>query len=291
MQNIKSLLFLFIVTLILSCKSETGDFTTTNGYKYVIHKRGTGNTAKVGDNIFYAMTIKLDSQVVQEINDPTNYPSLKLDEKMKAEKSQLHFFEMFSNVKKGDSLTMYIPVDSLPKGNPMMDGKKMITYAITIKDVLDSVSMAKKMEVEKAKQKAKMEESQKRIPEVKASLDASLAQYKAKSLKFETTSSGLKYVVHSKGNGPIAKQNDMVSVDYYGVLTDGTLFDNSYDRGQPYSFPVGVGQVIKGWDEAMMMLPKGTKATLFVPSNLGYGEQASGPIPPNSELVFYIEIM
>ena len=84
--------------------------------------------------------------------------------------------------------------------------------------------------------------------------------------------------------------NKTVSVNYYGALTDGTVFDNSFERGAPLVFPVGVGQVISGWDEGLMLLNEGSKATFFIPANLGYGENATGSIPANSELIFYVEL-
>ena len=69
------------------------------------------------------------------------------------------------------------------------------------------------------------------------------------------------------------------------------MFDNSFSRGEPFVFPLGAGQVIKGWDEGLALLPKGTKATLFIPYELGYGETGSPPsIPPRSELIFYVEV-
>jgi len=83
----------------------------------------------------------------------------------------------------------------------------------------------------------------------------------------------------------------MVGVNYYGTLMDGTRFDDSWSRGQDFSFPVGQSQVIKGWDEGVLNFPVGTKATLFIPYALAYGEAGSPPtIPAKSDLVFYIEV-
>ena len=82
-----------------------------------------------------------------------------------------------------------------------------------------------------------------------------------------------------------------VEVNYFGVLADGTPFDNSFKRGQTFTFPLGAGRVIPGWDEGIAMLNVGSKATLFVPYELGYGEAGSPPnIPPKAELIFYVEL-
>ncbi len=106
-----------------------------------------------------------------------------------------------------------------------------------------------------------------------------------------TTTSGLKYKIIQKGTGAQPKQGDRVSVHYVGTLTDGTKFDSSRDRGQPFSFAIGTGQVIKGWDEGIALLHVGDKAILTIPPDLGYGAQAAGSIPANSTLIFEVELM
>ena len=108
---------------------------------------------------------------------------------------------------------------------------------------------------------------------------------------FKTTESGLQYLIHSKGNGPKAKAGDKVTVHYVGKLMDDTEFDQSYKRGQPFSFTLGQGQVIKGWDEGIALLNEGDSATFIIPAELGYGAQAAGSIPPNSVLNFTVKLM
>jgi len=107
-----------------------------------------------------------------------------------------------------------------------------------------------------------------------------------------TTASGLQYTEIVAGNGPAAQPGDIVSVHYTGKLTDGTKFDSSVDRGQPFQFPLGAGRVIKGWDEGIALMKKGGKATLTIPPELGYGARgAGGVIPPNATLVFDVELV
>ncbi len=114
----------------------------------------------------------------------------------------------------------------------------------------------------------------------------------AKELNKEyTTASGLKYKIIQKGNGAKAEAGANVSVHYVGTLTNGTKFDSSRDRGQPFSFKLGRGQVIKGWDEGIALLQVGDKAILTIPAELGYGERQAGSIPSNSTLVFEVELM
>lgn len=106
------------------------------------------------------------------------------------------------------------------------------------------------------------------------------------------TASGLEYIDTKEGTGAIPKTGQNVSVHYTGTLKDGTKFDSSVDRGQPFSFTIGVGQVIKGWDEGVATMKVGGKRRLIIPSNLGYGERGAGNvIPPNSELHFDVELL
>ena len=109
----------------------------------------------------------------------------------------------------------------------------------------------------------------------------------------EKTESGLKYKISKKGSGPNAKKDDLLSVHYSLQLVDGSEIDSSFTRGNPIEFTCGVGQVIKGWDEAMQLLNKGSKAILVIPSELGYGAigAGNGVIPPNATLIFDVELV
>tara|TARA_R110001583_G_scaffold50850_7_gene158699 strand:+ start:4127 stop:5059 length:933 start_codon:yes stop_codon:yes gene_type:complete len=109
---------------------------------------------------------------------------------------------------------------------------------------------------------------------------------------YNETPSGLRYKVLQEGNGKQATKGSEVSVHYKGQLTDGSVFDSSYQRKQPIEFKVGIGQVIAGWDEGLLLLKVGDKARFVIPSNLGYGSQgAGGVIPPDATLIFDVELM
>ena len=110
--------------------------------------------------------------------------------------------------------------------------------------------------------------------------------------QFTVTASGLKYVDLAEGSGTAAKAGDQVVVHYTGWLTDGTKFDSSLDRDEPFVFPLGNGQVIPGWDEGVAGMKPGGKRQLQIPSDLAYGARgAGGVIPPNATLVFEVELL
>jgi peptidylprolyl isomerase len=109
--------------------------------------------------------------------------------------------------------------------------------------------------------------------------------------KVITTDSGLKYIDQKEGSGEAAKAGDKVHVHYTGWLKDGKKFDSSRDRGQPFQFELGAGRVIKGWDEGIAGLKVGGKRKLMIPPQLAYGNRKVGPIPPNSELIFEVELV
>lgn len=116
--------------------------------------------------------------------------------------------------------------------------------------------------------------------------------FEAKKAQAKEDPSGLKILIEKEGQGRKPKAGEFVQVHYTGYLPDGTKFDSSVDRGQPIGFKVGTGRVIAGWDKGIMQLNKGTKAILFIPPYLGYGERgAGGVIPPNSDLIFEVELV
>ena len=108
----------------------------------------------------------------------------------------------------------------------------------------------------------------------------------------KTTASGLQYLVVTEGSDASAakpKETDTVRVHYHGTLTDGTVFDSSVERNEPISFPLN--GVIPGWTEGLQLMKVGDKYRFFIPSELGYGENGAGPIPPNSTLIFDVELL
>jgi FKBP-type peptidyl-prolyl cis-trans isomerase len=118
------------------------------------------------------------------------------------------------------------------------------------------------------------------------------SDFKVDSAALTKTASGLQYQEVTAGSGAEARDGQVAVVHYTGWLTDGTKFDSSRDRGEPFSFPIGAGQVIPGWDEGVAGMKIGGRRKLVIPANLGYGDMGAPPvIPPGATLVFDVELL
>jgi len=191
---------------------------------------------------------------------------------------------------KGDSAEFIVSADSfflksmqyneLPKG--FKPGDK-VRALFKIKDIMP----AKEVEAERKKQ---MEEQAARMKEMEEKEKPQLEKYISDNkIKAQPTASGLYYIETKKGSGPSPKETDMVKVHYTGKLLDGTVFDSSEGR-EPAEF--ALNQVIPGWTEGLQLMKKGGKATLILPSSIGYGPRGAGQqIPPYSPLVFDVELL
>lgn len=160
-----------------------------------------------------------------------------------------------------------------------------LVYNVEIIDVMSKAEFEK----EQAEEKQKQEQMK---AQAKADEKVKLEKYlKDNNVTQKPTASGLYFIEKTKGTGAKAEPGKTVRVHYTGRLLDGTKFDSSVDRNEPFEFMLGQGQVIPGWDEGIGMLQVGGKATLIIPSELGYGEQDMGVIPPYSPLVFDVELI
>lgn len=187
---------------------------------------------------------------------------------------------------------------------PWLDGKHTVFGSVVEgQDVVDAIKQGDKIEkLEIIRQGVSAEkfnavEEFRSFNGAKAEREAAAKKQQEEMLGelsqgFEKTSSGLRYKIEEKGNGPKAEKGQTVSVHYKGMLPDGSVFDSSYTRNQPIDFKLGKGQVISGWDEGIQLLNVGDKARFVIPSHLAYGERgAGGVIPPNATLIFDVELV
>jgi FKBP-type peptidyl-prolyl cis-trans isomerase FkpA len=269
------------ITIFQSCGD--GFKTSDDGLKYKIHTKNEGEKIKEGDYVTLQMVYRTDSDSVLFDTYKMGQP-VKLQVGVPTFKGDLMHGLMLLTEK--DSATFMINADSLFEKTFHFDRPKFIAAGSLLKF---------EVKVDKVIPKEKMEEEMKAATEKQAQMEKqNIEKYIAdKKLTLQTTGSGLMYTIIKEGKGEKPVAGDTVVVHYEGRLLNGNKFDSSYDIKKPFEFPVGQGAVIKGWDEALLLLNKGSKATLVVPSHLGYGQQevGGGVIPAYSTLVFDVELV
>lgn len=288
----KILSLISIVSVLQSCDNNPypGFETSEGGLAYKIYKKDPANTQtpKEGDLVY--MECKYEAEDTVFFDSFKSENMLTLQYPTCSYKGSID--ECIGKMTKGDSALMWTSADSffvsvlhqeLPKR--LKPGTKL-HFTVQVKDIMSKAQL-------EAKQKAAMADLEKMSSENKEKENGLINDYlKAQKITQKPTESGLYIIVDKKGNGSIAKSGDNISVHYTGKFLDGKVFDSSIERGEPIEFPAGVGQVIKGWDEALLTLPEGSEARLIIPSSLAYGEQGAPPvIQPFTPLTFDIKIV
>lgn len=285
-KNLSALILLIVV--VAACDKTSNYETTADGLKYKIHTDKEGEKVKEGEvlSLLFQMKTSKDS-VINSYNDPENpfvIPARKPPFKGSIE-------EGLFLLSKGDSATFLVSSDSIFKGTPLppfIEKGSDIAFEVKVLDI----------QTPEVYQKAQMEnfknEQLKAEVEVKrhVTLDDSLIRnyLNEKNIKATKTASGLYYVIDKPGKGAKVEKGDSVQVAYRGYLLSGEEFDSSVGK-PPFTFPIGVGAVIPGWDEGLMLLSEGAKARFFIPSGLAYKNQGQGPIKPYSVLLFDVELL
>lgn len=276
-----------LVAVVAAC-GKNRQQVTQNGLKYQIHEQSEETRkGKVGDILTLHLTLMNNKDSILRDTHKEGAPFQML---LQVPPFKGSYEEGLTLLSKGDSATFYVSADSLftKAMQPFPPGVQKGT------DIGIAVKMLNiQSEEEYKKTQAADFEKQKGI-------DAKVIEnYVAKNGlagKVQKTESGVNYVVTQPGTGATPGRGDVVSVHYTGKLLNGKVFDgsrvNPQMQGRPLQFPIGVGQVIPGWDEGVMKLHKGEKATLVIPSVLAYGPRGNGPsVPPNSVLVFDVELV
>lgn len=267
------LIALFSVVFIFGCSNNPDSVTLKSGLKYNDVKVGTGAEAKNGDLIevhFKGWIVKDSSDLFGDWSvDSTKKADLIADsyamnQPMKFVLGTESFIkgseEGIVGMKTGGQRAIVVPSNLAygPQGMGPIPPNTSIKVLIELVSTKEAV-VAKMWDVD--------------------------------STLFKTTASGLKYAIIQEGEGELVGKEKQATVHYSGFLLDGTKFDSSVERDEPFTFVAGVGQVIPGWDEGVQLMKKGSKARFIVPANLAYGDRDLGKIPPNSTLIFDVEVL
>ncbi len=286
------------VTGLAGCKNfEKGE----GDMLYKIHTDKSGETIKEGDFVAFKAIEKTEGDSVLYSSYDYDRPSLLVKEKS-VFKGDL--FAALGLLSEGDSATFKINIDSMVQkmGRPQPSDttKKYLVYTIKIDKVIPKGKLTDSLFRGKIDAFLKTEMDQAKTGEA----NKVKAYVSAKSLKPTVTASGLNYVVTTQGSGPKANPGDTVLVNYTGMFLSGKVFDSSlaevakkngtFNPQRPYEplkLPVGMNGSIAGFEEGLMLLPKGAKATLILPSSLAYGEQGNQGIPPFTPLIFEVDVV
>ncbi len=279
---------------LLSCQSGGGDTSSlVEGYHTEIYDRPGGDKVMPGQYIKFDLDILDDKgELLQSLRSQPTKPIMYIP--MEGEEAQKNpLIDLLSQAQNNDSLAIFITKDSMPQPAQMMGENEFLEYRMKVLDVLSKEAYEEMKNKEQAEAMAlagQMKEKEAGALEESVKI---LEDYKAGKYKAQTKSldNGLKYVLLNEGAGPGSNKGQTIEVSYVGMLQDGTMFDNSFRAGRNFSFQIGTGQVIPGWDTGMALMPVGSKALLDIPPAIGYGERGSPPvIPANADLYFVVEV-
>ncbi len=290
MRNLLILSVLTLFTIAQVACQKGKEVTTAGGNRVLNHTNLEGPKATFGKTVLISVNTWVNDSLVQSTSRDAGGPrEIALPDSSQMKGKIPAVFEALMLMAKGDSATVIQPLDStMKKGIPKSFGEvKEIRYEVKLVDIITPEMLQQRQ----AEEMLKAEGAKAQGMIIAQTVKTMLADYKSKKLaNLKKSASGLEYVIIEQGTGAPVKDGDNIPTNYYGVRkSDGKMFDNSYDRGGPA--PFSVGGLIPGFNEGMKLLNRGGKALLIIPSSLGYGEQGAGAdIPPNADLVFYIEM-
>lgn len=294
MHQLKSIFTLaaFAALLVMaSCSQEPTTRTASDGTEFIIQNSTGSDKVKPGQYVYYHAQRRKGEEVESRSRDLGDPQIFQLPTERDPDSQTALLEDVLAAMGKGDSATILLRLDTLPVKPPGFEDQDIMYFDIVVVDVKEEAEFLAEKQQKQAEAEAQAAIVREQAPEVIAATKDMAAKYKAGEAEVQRTSTGLGYIIQEKGSGPSPQAGQTVRVQYVGTLMDGTVFDNSFERGEPISFPLGVGRVIPGWDEGIALLGEGGKGYLFIPHQLGYGEAGSPPaIPGNSELVFYVEL-
>lgn len=283
-----------LLALLISCGNQetNGDQEyTRRGYRLERHVSNNGERPIPGEYAYFQIVMRHKDSIFNTSYGSDQIPRIRIPAEEEYTPETPIIVDALAMMSEGDSATLYFPLDSLDQVPPAFADIDVIEYDLKFLEIKSDEEFKAEMQEVMDKRAEEMDAARAKKPEIVAAAEKALADYKAGRFQnLQKTDSGLEYVIHEEGTGPMPKTGDMVSVHYYGAFMDGKSFDSSYDHGEPYTFPLDRGQAIKGWDEGIGYLKEGTRASLFIPPSLGYGETGYSDIPGNTPLYFMVEL-
>ncbi len=305
MKNSKSLLAIILLlsgaSLMSACKKTK--VTEKDGIEYTYVKEGS-EKAPNGEFLLYNLEISTESDSIIYNTADQPFPGYLMSNDTLPTSNGMD--EIFLNLKKGDSITFEASAKTIFGENfpPTLQEEDLVKVRLGAFEIMDEEGIQAYFDkVMAAEDEKKAERAKVLLVEEAETIEAYVED---NGLEAEKTANGLYYVIEEEGSGDVVTPGTTMYVNYAGYLIDGTLFDTSWEEiakennmyneqrpggYEPLSVNVGMGQVIPGWDEGLMLLKNGSKAKFIIPSPLGYGETgAGGLIGPNSILVFDVEV-
>ncbi|GHN01461.1 hypothetical protein WSM22_29500 [Cytophagales bacterium WSM2-2] len=309
----KNVVLVFLI-LVLFAACSPNDRETVSGQKFTIVKNGDGKEVTSERYLVLNFMFK-DSKDSIWYDSRKNLPQVMYKKQINKPGDKL--LEVLCMLTKGDSATFKIKADELfiksfrqQQLPPKVEASSLFTFHFGLTDVLDSAQfvtyrndqIAKQNELMAKQNEFAIKQQKEQFSKDSVTIDNFLRE---KNVKAKQSPLGVRYVITKPGTGANAKDGQTATVNYAGHLLNGKYFDTSseevakangiYQNGRPYSaYPVTLGQhgVIQGWEEVLKLMNKGCKATVYIPSALGYGAQGNGPIiPGNTILVFEMEVL
>lgn len=255
----------------------------SNGYAYKNHTNLAGTKPKPNQIVTIDFHITNDfNEILSDSRNAGIRPTVQIPSHLHDDTKRNPLLSLIQTMVKGDSASVYVPVDSLSTPPEKFKRSENVEYHVTVLDIEKQEDYMDRIGSEQRKLR---EES---LAEAKEAFENYQAgKYKNRIIEKDHN---VKVAIVKPTNGELPKYEDAVSVNYYGFYKDGKSFDSSYKVGKPYSFVLGRGSVIQGWDIGIPSVPKGASAILDIPYPMAYGKKGSSVIPPHSDLIFWVKV-
>jgi len=273
---------LCLLSFDLSAQSVKSSFTPS-GYKLTWIEKGEGEHPVAGGRVFFHLQYSINDSVVFDSKTRGDVSSMELPSPDDPEIRGEPLFEALYMMVPGDIGVVIQTIDQLNQPISGLTEKDELRTRVEFVDFKTAIDY-----------EAELQAIRDREPEVRDFVESVWWNYVSGEYGDELThtESGIKYIVHQKGNGPAIQIGDRISLHYFGkIIESARNFDNSYVRAREFSFELGAGMVIEGWEKVLPLFNKGDIVSVFIPWTLAYGERGRPPlVPGKSDLLFYFEI-